>query len=328
MTVRDEVALLRSNLLYHRHVGVERVYLYDDGSTDATLTSVSKLSSVQIQASVPPERFDGRGDLVDDRKNAERQFTARQALNAADALDRARRDGLDWLLHLDADEVVCLDPLHAGAGCLARLLEGLPAETEAVLFKPTLEVVQHRLDYADVLAEETLFKAPDAKIERRLHDPYLDKYWTLRGSYGHDGGKSAVRLSVDARPESPHRFTARDGRELQLVRKRGLLHYFAYSFADFLKRHAGLQDTPTFYGPWRRVERQKRLWRAMVNDSRFSQQQLRDYYAGFVLFSADEVARLRRGRRRFGIFPVAPAIVEITAVRDAMAAIAAGAEAV
>jgi hypothetical protein len=62
-----------------------------------------------------------------------------------------------------------------------------------------------------------------------------------------------------------------------------------------------------------------RLWRELAHNADFSEDALRDYFARFVLFSADEVARLRRRGRRFGLFPVEAAIIEITAVRDALA---------
>ncbi len=57
ITVKNERALLRDNLLYHHFVGVDHFYVYSDGGTDGTIESVCDLPYVMTADSVPPSLF-------------------------------------------------------------------------------------------------------------------------------------------------------------------------------------------------------------------------------------------------------------------------------
>ena len=315
MSVRDEAAILRQNLLYHRHAGVDIVYLYDDGSKDGTLGSIRDLAFVRLPERTSPDTFGAAAEPYAARAAVDQ--CSRQTLNAFAAVAEARRDGIEWLLHLDADEFASPSLDAATEGGLRELLGSMPPAVSAVRF-PTCEMVQRRLEYEDVTTEETLFKRPGARIARMVQDPLRDRSWQLEGFYGHSFGKSAVRLSEGVRPHGVHKFAAADGSELATERRGCLLHYWAHGFSDFRRKHrltGPLSTYPT--GP--PVAAHVRLWRELAHNADFSEDALRDYFARFVLFSADEVARLRRRGRRFGLFPVEAAIIEITAVRDALA---------
>ena len=47
-TVKNEEALLRYNLLYHHYLGVDKFFIFSDGSTDKTIESVEDLPFVHI----------------------------------------------------------------------------------------------------------------------------------------------------------------------------------------------------------------------------------------------------------------------------------------
>jgi hypothetical protein len=72
----------------------------------------------------------------------------------------------------------------------------------------------------------------------------------------------------------------------------------------------------------RTVVIQKRLWRDVVNKSGMSDDELRDYYERWVMFSDEQIRQLRAARRSF--FRSKPALVEVTSASDALKSIQAG----
>ena len=163
MTVRNEEALIRANLRYHHYIGVDRIYLYLDNPTDSTREQVRDLPYVVVGNSVNPETAQCDANLRDSvGESVIRQHSghhcARQILNMADACIRADREGFDWLVCIDADELVCPLDHMPEPDALKRCLSALSDETDAVSFL-TLELLQHRKSYNKVVfAEETLFK--------------------------------------------------------------------------------------------------------------------------------------------------------------------------
>jgi hypothetical protein len=319
MTVRDEEELVRANLLYHRYLGVELAFVYDDGSTDGTVQSIADLPFVRLQPTVSPSDVARDDDAGLSAEALQRHVTARQNLNAIHAMGRARTAGAEWLLSIDADELACLDLARSEPDQLARALAGVPPTTEAVVLRP-LEIVQRRLTYDDVLTDETLFKRSDVRLERETYDPFAGRRRTVPAVYGHSAGKSAVRLSVEARPSTVHRFVRRDGSRLKTDDLGYLLHYYCHSFDAFLRKFRAFRDHPDQHLRGQEVPLQKRLWRDVVNRAGLDQDELRDYYRRWVMFDPDEIARLRN-RRAFGVLPLSSALVEVTAVRSALAQI-------
>ncbi|MCP5110267.1 MAG: glycosyltransferase family 2 protein, partial [bacterium] len=107
ITVRNEQDLLRANLTYHRELGIDRAFVYFDGTTDGTEATVRDLPFVECARSVNPARFQPASHLRALVREAGRHHTARQVLNTCDALRRSRAAGLEWLIALDADELIC-----------------------------------------------------------------------------------------------------------------------------------------------------------------------------------------------------------------------------
>jgi hypothetical protein len=320
VTVKNERQLLRPNLLYHHYLGVDAVFVFSDATTDDTLESLGELPFVRVCPSVPPGGAADRPGFETLVKKASLHHTARQCLNAAFAMAAAKQEGFDWMVSLDADELICLDFHTAEKGGLADYLGSVDKEIAQVRFQ-TLEVVQHRLEYENVFARETLFKRNSPDIRRRIYDPFKKKTWTKRGFYGHNQGKSAVRLTARAIPRTVHSFMGADGRELNTLKEKFLLHYYCYCFSDFIKKFENFKNRPdTFLGGQAVAYVPKLLWRDLVNGSVFSEGALENYYGKYVLFTKREIRRLRKSRR-FGLFQKQPAVLEIGSVKEAFARI-------
>jgi len=317
MTVRDEQELLRSNLLYHRFIGADHVYVYDDGSTDGTLASIADLDFVTVKPTVPREQFRDRGDLAAFVATYQTHLPARQALNVVDAMGAARAGGTTWLAHIDADELLAVDTHSQKQGILRDFFDAQSAATEAVIFKP-LEVVQRRLEYDDVLTQETLFKRGNAAARRKTYDPFTKKTEEVDIVYGHSVGKSAVRVNAGAIPATVHRFGRADGRPLVSKEAAHLLHYYCHSFEAFVSKFHLMKDHPDRHVRGDKVVLQKRLWRDVVNRAGLDENGLRDYYQRWVMFGPDDVERLRKAHG-WGPLREPPVIVEVDTVRQVLA---------
>jgi hypothetical protein len=320
MTVRDEAALLRPNLLYHHYMGVDLAFVYFDGSTDGSLASIASLPFVHAGVSVGAERFAARADLGHAVPYADTHVTARQVLDISDALERARAAGCAWLLAIDADELVAPHLADARPGALRALLESVPAGTQCVQF-PTLEVLQGETEYDNVFAEATLFKRDAARLRRRVKDPLRDRVVGAPGFYGHRSGKSALRLSADAVSKTPHAFAGRDDSVLPTLTAGHLLHYYCYSFQAFLTKFRRFHDHPDRDLWGRPVAPLKRLWRDVVNHPGFTEADLRAYYRAWVMFAERDIARLRRPTW-LGLIPRRPPVVEVRAPQRVFEALA------
>lgn len=318
-TVRDEEVLLRHNLRYHHFLGVDLCFVYSDGSTDGTVESVASLPFVQCGPSLAADAAPAGPELARAITHLASHTTARQVVNMADAIERARAAGCAWLLAIDADELACVDPDRAEPGALRILLAGLPADVECVRL-PTLEVVQLDRPYANVFAEQTLFKRGGAPIRRRVRDPLRGGSVPARGFYGHTTGKVAVRLSAAVVPRTPHRFTRPDGSPLATATAGHLLHYYCHDFPSFVAKFRRFRDHPDVHLWNAPVEPLKRLWRDVVNHEGLTPDDLRAYYRRWVAFDERRVRRLGRARW-FGLVPRRPAFVEVTSPRQAFAAL-------
>ncbi len=314
-TVRNEQALLRRNLVYHHHLGVDVAYVYADDPADTTLETVRDLPFVCPRSTVPADKYRGHPAFADLAESYQ-YVPSRQVLNVFDAMGEARADELDWLFHLDPDELLCLDLEATRPGDLPARLSALPPGVEMVWFEP-LEVVQTGSAYDNVFAEAVLFKRPIRGIARTVDNPVTGSPVSISSYYGHVAGKSGVKLSADARPANPHRFVRADGASLSAETVGHLLHYFAYDFDDFHKKLLHMKSQSDVLRGGAQRTPQKRLWKAIMNGPDMSREALEDYYRRWVVFPPDLLDRWRGHGKFLGIPFRRPALVEVHAVQRA-----------
>jgi hypothetical protein len=233
---------------------------------------------------------------------------------------RAEAAGYEWLLALDADELVCLDRNRAQPAALARALRELP-EAIAVVSLPNLEVVQRSRADRLVFRESRLFKLPHGP-RRVIADPRNGRPACRAWFLGHAAGKSIVRLGRGALPRGVHGFCEPGGGSLQTATLGELLHYYAYDFEDWLRRGRLLSGMAPEHALGMAVEPQKLLWIELAE--RLDEAALRSYFDEQLTVSARELDRCRpRGWRRLfrrtsvvEVESVARAFEEEAALRD------------
>jgi predicted AlkP superfamily phosphohydrolase/phosphomutase len=196
--VRDEADILPAFLAYHAALGVSRAYLYLD-RCDARTTDVLRgfdwVEAIAVARAVPSQSLEHL-----------------QLVCADDALQRARAEGIAWLLPIDPDEFAWGGPLAfegsaVAAGDLCAMLARAHPRTEAVVLR-TLEAVP-RCQVPGTPFWRRHAMLHDAPLVREVQDPLTGDIVRLERWIGHDLGKSAVRVAADVQLATPHRWTRR-----------------------------------------------------------------------------------------------------------------------
>jgi hypothetical protein len=191
--VKDEADTILDHLRYHHFLGVTRAYVFLDACSDATAAILESLPWVEA--------------LVHPRDPEVRHLTLHQAACARVALDRAREDGFDWLVHLDPDEYAWGDNSRSGDPRRdASLLElvGRADDRTELLRMETREVIPVRGLRSFPLWRQELFQVLPHVLERDILDPSSGTVRRLAKWIGHNLGKSLVRTGADVVPESAH----------------------------------------------------------------------------------------------------------------------------
>ena len=209
-TVKDFHALAESWCAYHLAIGFEHLYVYfDDPSEPATINlsarfSRERLTCIPHDVALRAAWMQLQHVSTEVVAHAKNEVQTRQQLNARHAVGLAHAHGLDWLLHVDADELFYPGP-HGDAARHFRELTDRQVATYCYL---NHEAVPEAHGIADPFKEVSLFKRNFDTLPSTADCQAAVRFWQDRqaGSffYYYDNGKAAVRVHPDARPLSVH----------------------------------------------------------------------------------------------------------------------------
>ncbi|MBU2929551.1 glycosyltransferase family 2 protein [Winogradskyella psychrotolerans] len=300
MTVKNEARLLRQNILYHLGLGIDKVYVYLDNTTDHGDQTVSDLKAVEINNSVSPESYKNVPYLEKFWSNAAVHHTARQCLNTYDAIQKCKTERIDWLISLDADELF-LTTKDQRQSLKEFFIAASNEGADIVNLKP-MEVIARKTAYKNVMQEETLFKTQKNfnskfdQIYQKIFDPYQNSYLTVSYWLGHTMGKGAINIQSSVIPNNVHRYSAIDGSELNIHNNGYILHYHSYDFEDFIKKFQNFKTHPDTFLSGNKIEDLKSLWIKLVNDKHYSRERLMEYFEKNLLFTPSKLKRLNQTR--------------------------------
>lgn len=150
-----------SFLSHHRSVGFEKVYLFlDDPAYDAAFLEL--LQASEFSSFVQIIQHDDRllqvlQKTIFYQNHAEtysRRVVTRQQLNTGYATRLAAQEGIDWLCHLDSDELFGVDRTCGGVSEYLSRFDDRVSE----VFVPNVEAVPQQIEYRDAFREVALFK--------------------------------------------------------------------------------------------------------------------------------------------------------------------------
>ncbi len=287
ITQKNEVAKLSHNIEYHRYMGVSRFYIFDDDSTDASMQSIRKnTQSVQryygTDFSIAPKEM-----MEVKQKALDGNWMGRQLLNTYKALQLAKKDGVDWLIFIDADELVFLGSEEENS--FISFFAKVNRNVDVVFFEEVYEAVPQNINTDNIFKKANLFKttAYDKHAEKTMLNPMSGKTFSLCGFFGPSSGKQAARVSANLIPNSSHGFKRRNGENPKTLTNGQIMHYHLCDFEDFLKRSSIKHPSHYIYGlkvPYY----PKIFWRELGNLG-LSKSELQAYYKKYIAFSKKEI---------------------------------------
>ncbi|KAG9442508.1 hypothetical protein H6P81_018362 [Aristolochia fimbriata] len=242
-------------IYYHKVIGVGTFFLFVEGQA-----ATSNVSAV-LQA-IPGVKVIFRTKELEEKQAKSRiwnetwlssfffkpcnyELFVKQSLNMEMAIVMARESGMDWIIHLDTDELI--HPAGAQEYSLRQLLSNIPGNVDLVIF-PNYESSIERDDIKDPFSEVSMFKKNYDHLPR---ETYFGLYKeATRGNpnyfltYGN--GKSAARVQDHLRPNGAHRWHnyMKTPNEVKLD-EAAVLHYTYSKFSDLTSRRDRCGCKPT-----------------------------------------------------------------------------------
>lgn len=242
-------------MFYHKIIGVTTFFLFVEGkAASPNVTNVLK--------SIPGVKVIHRTRELEEKqansriwneswlssffyKPCNHELFVKQSLNMEMAIVMARDAGVDWILHLDTDELI--HPAGAQEYSLRDLLRNVPGNVDMVVF-PNYESSIERDDIKEPFSEVSMFKK---NFDHLPKDTYFGMYKeATRGNpnyfltYGN--GKSAARIQDHLRPNGAHRWHnyMKTPNEIKLE-EAAVLHYTYTKFSDLTSRRNRCGCKPT-----------------------------------------------------------------------------------
>ncbi|HET7084370.1 MAG TPA: glycosyltransferase family 2 protein [Rhizomicrobium sp.] len=239
-TLRDAGALLDSFAAYHLNLGFAHLFLFFDDPADPDFSRFSRhpnVTAISHDAKLR-DAWKGLPEYQTYAAFIDREVMARQVLNTALGMELARKKGLDWLLHIDADELFFL----ARQSLAEHFAAAQGADTIAYA---NFEAVPEKADIGDPFREVDLFKLPlelAAEPSEACRALLADTPQIPPARFHfYRNGKSAVRLDSALRPNGVHKFTNWNGETREAAAMDAfVLHYACCGFDAFWRKYVTL----------------------------------------------------------------------------------------
>ncbi|KAI9398613.1 hypothetical protein POPTR_003G202900v4 [Populus trichocarpa] len=242
-------------MFYHKVMGVMTFFLFVEGKAASPKVS-------NVLESIPGVKLIYRTKELEEQQAKSRiwnetwlsnffykpcnyELFVKQSLNMEMAIVMARDAGMDWILHLDTDELI--HPAGAREYSLRQLLLDVPGNVDMVVF-PNYESSVERDDIEDPFGEVSMFKR---NYDHLPKDTYFGMYKeSTRGNQNYfltyGNGKSAARVQDHLRPNGAHRWHnyMKTPNEVKFE-EAAVLHYTYSKFSDLTSRRDRCGCKPT-----------------------------------------------------------------------------------
>ncbi|KAK9069242.1 hypothetical protein SSX86_013358 [Deinandra increscens subsp. villosa] len=242
-------------IYYHKVIGVTNFFLFVEGHAatphvSKVLESIPKVSLIHRTKELEEKQAKSR--IWNETwlsnffyKPCNYELFVKQSLNMEMAIVMAREAHMEWIIHLDSDELVY--PSGTREYSLRQLLSNVPENVDAVVF-PNYESSIERDDIQEPFSEISMFKK---NFDHLMKETYFGNYKdSTRGNpnyfltYGN--GKSAARVQQHLRPNGAHRWNnyRKHPNEIKFD-DAAVLHYTYTKFSDLTSRRDRCGCKPT-----------------------------------------------------------------------------------
>lgn len=243
-TIKNEADLIVQNINFHKKLGIEHFFVFLDDNTDNSLELVQDLEGISIRESISPDEFNDsyiNTKFLGLRDNHD----ARRVYNSSLAAKEAVALGFDWLICIDADELILCDFNSLEEAQINSKLTQVNNAINQVVFKTYEQLPVFKKSCDSFKTQDCFLDKDKSNIKRELYDPFTKTNIPIgRKFFGHDSGKTAFRLSElnDYYPMT-HRWLSRaDNSPGNFIEIDSLLHYYFYSFKKFKQRFINYQN--------------------------------------------------------------------------------------
>ena len=141
-TVKNESRLLPSAIEYHLATGCSRIYIFWDNTTDNSAELVAKYPQVIARKSFRPDELENPPSWLADILPAwEPDLDVRKIANTYYATQDAAKDGIEWLVGIDPDELIMMSrDEQVLENHIPKYLEKIPENIDQLLL-PNLESI-------------------------------------------------------------------------------------------------------------------------------------------------------------------------------------------
>lgn len=135
-TVKNEADLLPDAIAYHRALGCSKFYVFFDGTTDASRELIGGATDVTCADSLPPVAAEAPEWIRRIAPRWHENMDVRKRINTYTAAQWARRDGVEWLINIDPDELLLLTESGAdSAAAVAEFFRPIPPSVDQILVR-------------------------------------------------------------------------------------------------------------------------------------------------------------------------------------------------
>ncbi|KAK9664412.1 hypothetical protein RND81_14G039700 [Saponaria officinalis] len=242
-------------IYYHKVIGITNFFLFVEGkaashNVSKVLESIEGVKVVYRTRELEEQQLKSR--IWNETwlssffyKPCNNELFVKQTLNMEMAIVMARDAGMEWIFHLDTDEL--LHPAGTREYSVRELLTELPRDVDMVVF-PNYESAVERNDIKEPFSEVSMFKKNFDHLPRETYfGLYRD---STRGNpnyfltYGN--GKAAARIQDHLRPNGAHRWHnyRKTPKEIKMD-EAAVLHYTYSKFSDLTSRRDRCGCKPT-----------------------------------------------------------------------------------
>jgi hypothetical protein len=231
--------VIDSFIKYHSHIGYDYFIFFIDDNSPAIIKHLETNYKNNVFII---KKDDIHKELAKKTRvyNEFNQFThnevmARQIINTEIALNICLEKKIDWLTHIDIDELFHLT-IKTSINELFKDIESLGFDN---IFHYNYEALPQVFDIKDYFKEVNLFKK-----NPRL---FTQKEINILGSHvnnffiGYQNGKSSVKVTEKTRVESVHRFK---NTNLAVDYENKILHYICCGYDNFVNKYKVRGDFP------------------------------------------------------------------------------------
>lgn len=242
-------------IFYHKVIGVSAFYIFVEGKAASPRVSkvlesilgvkviyrTSKLEEQQARSRIWNETWLARYFY----KPCNYELFVKQSFNMEMAIVMAREAGMDWILHIDTDELV--HPAGTHEYSVRQVLAEVPPNVDTVIFS-NYESCVERDDVKEPFSEVSMFKKNYEHVPRKTyfenHNDAVHGNPSYFLTYGN--GKSAARIQDHLRPHGAHRWNNyKKAPNEMILDEAAVLHYSYAKFTDLTSRRDRCGCKPT-----------------------------------------------------------------------------------